>query len=125
MPGYGVLVMEVNTHRLQMFSSVAIATHPVSATVALGVSATFSVTLASNSSTAALTFMWTKGGVTVGANSSSYTYTGVDADSGSPKAIVCTVIHATGRAVSNTATLTVQVCSRVCSSTLNEHFVHC
>jgi hypothetical protein len=74
----------------------------------VGNTVTFSVTLATNSSTTGVTYTWTKGGVAVGTNSSTYTITAANADGG-VFAVVCTVSHAMGLAVSNPATLTVQV----------------
>jgi hypothetical protein len=105
-PNLGVLILEFNTRRLQLFSTVGIATHPVSVTVAPGATASFSVALLASSSTSGLTYSWTKGGVPVGTNSPIYKYIAIATDAG-PAPIVCTVTHGMGRAVSNTAILTV------------------
>jgi hypothetical protein len=109
LPGRGLLMAAQSISQVRLYSSVAIATHPVSATVAVGGSATFSVTLTANSASTGLTYAWTKDGVPVGTNSASFAYDGVIADGGPPLGIVCTITHALGKAVSNTATLTVQV----------------
>jgi hypothetical protein len=108
-PGFGVLVATLNSGRLQVLTSVAIATQPSSATVSVGGSVSFSIGLLPNSSTNGVTFAWTKDGVAVGTNSSTYTYVAVDTDAERSFSIMCTVTHATGLAVSNPATLTVQV----------------
>jgi hypothetical protein len=120
--GLGIFVADYNNNRLVRLSSVAIATHPVNATVLVGSTTTFTVALTANSATTGVTYAWTKGGVSVGTNSPSYTYTGVGADGAGPQVVACTVSHAAGLAVSNNATLTVQVlvCSRlvVCAVSL-------
>jgi hypothetical protein len=107
-PGQGAIAVSYS-QGFYYLRSVAIATHPVTATVLVGAAATFSVTLTANSATTGLTYAWTKGGVAVGTNSASLSYTTSAADVGSPMSIVCTVTHAMGRAVSNTAKLTVVV----------------
>jgi hypothetical protein len=108
-PGFVALVAAAGDDAVVVLTSVAILTHPVSATVVVGSSATFTVALTSTSASAGLTYVWTKSGVVVGTNSSSYTYTSVDADGGQSFSIVCTVSHASGLAASNAAALTVQV----------------
>jgi hypothetical protein len=107
-PGQGMIVVSLSLGFFYL-RSVVIATHPVSATVVVGAAATFSVTLTASSATTGLTYAWTKGGVAVGTNSASLSYTTSAADVGSPMSIVCTVTHAMGRAVSNAATLSVMV----------------
>jgi hypothetical protein len=108
-PGRGVLIVLHNLHQVVWMSTVAIATHPVSATAVTSSTATFTVALSANSATTGLTYTWTKAGVPVGTSSPSYTYTATAADvnAGPTYAIVCTITHATGYAVTNAATLTV------------------
>jgi hypothetical protein len=109
LPGIGVVVVSQGAG-LFVYSSVAVATHPVSATATTATStATFTVALTANSATTGLTYAWTKAGVPVGTSSPSYTYTATtaDVDAGPTYAIVCTITHATGYAVTNAATLTV------------------
>jgi hypothetical protein len=107
-PGVGVVFVGQTTG-LHFLSSVAILTHPTSATAYTTSTATFTVALTAASATSSLVYTWTKGGVVVGTNSPSYTYTATTADvvAGPSYPIVCTVTHPTGRAVSNAATLTV------------------
>jgi hypothetical protein len=108
-PGLGVLVATEVPFYVTLYSSVAIATHPASATAVTPSTATFTVALTANSATTGLTYAWTKAGVPVGTSSPSYTYTATaaDVDAGPTYAIVCTITHATGYAVTNAATLTV------------------
>jgi hypothetical protein len=106
-PGVGVVMADYDQNRVVLLSSVSILTHPANITVAVGSLATFSVALTATSPSA-VTYSWTKGGVPVGTNSSTYSYTPTAADGGSSQ-IVCTVTHAIGRAVSYIAYLTVQV----------------
>jgi hypothetical protein len=108
-PGVGVMVAAQGSNQIMVLSSVAIATHPVNATTITPSTATFTIALTANSATTGLTYVWTKGGVVVGTNSASYTYTatGADVDAGPTYPIVCTVIHAMGSATSMAATLTV------------------
>jgi hypothetical protein len=110
-PGVGVLTVERAGQRLQLLSTVAVATHPASAAVIVLGTVTFTVALTANSATTGLTYAWTKAGVPVGTSSPSYTYTATaaDVDAGPTYAIVCRIVHAMGHAVTNTATLTVQV----------------
>ncbi len=107
--GLGLLVADFNNQRLVVLSSVVIQTHPSHASVVTPSTATFSVALTASSATTGLTYVWTKSGVVVGTNSSSYTYTGTgaDVDAGPSYGIACTVTHATGSATSFTALLTV------------------
>ena len=109
LPGVGLVTLSQGIG-LFVYSSVAVATHPASATAATATStATFTVALTANSATTGLTYAWTKAGVPVGTSSPSYTYTATaaDVDAGPTYAIVCTITHATGYAVTNVATLTV------------------
>jgi hypothetical protein len=108
-PGVGMIVLGQTGGVVTLLSSVAIATHPVSATVAAPATASFSVTLTGNSATTGLTYVWTKSGVVVGTNSASYSYTTTAADSGFVFQVVVTVTNAMGSAVSRTAYLSVQV----------------
>jgi hypothetical protein len=72
------------------------------------------VALTPASPSTGITFTWTKDGVIVGSNSTTYAYTGQATDVGPGLIIVCTAVHATGAAVSTAATLTVQVrCPRL------------
>ncbi len=107
-PGKGVVVVG-QSQGLYFLSSVTVATHPASATAVTPSTATFTVALTANSATSGLTYAWTKAGVPVGTSSPSYTYTATaaDVDAGPTYAIVCTITHATGYAVTNAATLTV------------------
>jgi hypothetical protein len=114
-PGVGVLVatqsvVDGTWGAVFYLRSVVIATHPVNATTTVPASVTFTVVLTAASASTGVTYAWTKGGVAVGGNSTSYTYTGAAVDGGQTFAIVCTVTHAMGTAMSNPATLTVQVC---------------
>lgn len=109
LPGVGTVVAEFNTGRLVLLSSVALATHPISTTVLATTPVTFSVTLSPNSATSGITYTWTKGGIVVASGNFPNLFletTINDADAGPSYAIVCTVSHALGLAVSNTATLT-------------------
>jgi hypothetical protein len=109
LPGVGLVTVSQGIGLL-VYSSVAVATHPASATaVTVTSTATFTVALTANSATTGLTYAWTKAGVPVGTSSPSYTYTATaaDVDAGPTYAIVCTITHATGYAVTNAATLTV------------------
>jgi hypothetical protein len=108
-PGRGILIILINLNQVVLMSSVAILTQPVSATVVVGSTATFAVALTANSASTELTYVWSKGGMVVGTNSASYTYTAVDVEGGLTFAVVCTVTHAIGLVVSNSAALTVQV----------------
>jgi hypothetical protein len=108
-PGLGVLVATQSPFSVTLYSSVVIASQPASTTVAVGSSVTFTVALSASSATTGLTYAWTRGGVAVGTSSPSYTYVGVGADSSTSQAVVCTVTHATGRAVSSAASVTVLV----------------
>jgi hypothetical protein len=107
-PGRSVVLLG-QTSGLHFLSSVAIADQPVSANVTVPSSATFTVNLTANSASSGVTFEWTKGGVTVGSSSPSYTYDAVDTDGGQAFSVVCTVSHTTGRVVTSAANLTVQV----------------
>ena len=95
--------------RVLLLSSVTILTHPSSATGVVGSAATFTVALTATSVTSGVTYSWTKGGVSAGTNSSTYSYTPTAADAGFVFPVVVTVTHAMGRVVSNIAYLTVQV----------------
>jgi hypothetical protein len=106
-PGVGTMVVAQGSSQIMVLSSVAIATHPVSATVAVSATATFSVTLTANSATTGLTYVWTVGGVVVGSNSASLSIATTDANGGW-FSVVCTVKHAMGQAVSNAGNLIVQ-----------------
>lgn len=103
--GLGVLVASSHSWFVQLLSTVAISRHPVSASVAVGASVSFSVSTLGVSS--GLTYAWTQDGVPVGSSSPTYTYTGSAADAGISVAVVVTVTHVLGRAVSAPATLTV------------------
>jgi len=105
----GTLVADEGSGRVYLLSSVAIATQPVSATAVTPSTTTFTIALTANSATTGLNYTWTKGGVIVGTNSASYTYTATaaDVDAGPTYPIVCTVTHALGTATSTTVTLTV------------------
>jgi hypothetical protein len=107
-PSLGVLLADFLNNRVLLLSSVTILTHPSSVTVPVGSTATFTVALTATSATSGVTYTWTKGGVAVGTNSSTYSFTPTVADGGDFQ-IVVTVTHAMGSAVSNTAYLTVQV----------------
>lgn len=106
-PGVGVMVVQ-EAQAINVLSSVAITSHPVNTVAITPATVTFSLTLSANSATTGLTYTWTKGGAVVGnAATYSYTATNADVDAGVSPAIVCTVVHAMGRAVSNPATLTI------------------
>jgi hypothetical protein len=115
-PGLGVLVAlqgvtpALPSGGIVVLSSVVIATQPVSTTLVPPRTTTFRVILTSKSAQSDLTYQWTMGGVPIPDNDFSffnYLATNEDADAGPTYAIVCTVTHALGRAVSTAATLTV------------------
>ena len=108
-PGWGVLVSNQALHQVQVYTSVAILTHPVGATATVPQAVTFTLALTAASASTGLTYVWTKGGVAVGGNSATYTYTPTDADvdAGPSYPVQCTVTHALGTATSNTVTLVV------------------
>jgi hypothetical protein len=108
-PSLGVVVADFNNLRVLLLTSVTILTHPTSAIAITPSTAVFSVALTTTSATTGLTYVWTKGGVVVGTNLSSYTYTSVDNEGGLAFPIGVTITHAMGAAISNAATLTVQV----------------
>ncbi len=113
-PGLGAVVaLQGSTPALAnggivVLSSVAIETQPVNVTVVPPNFVNFFITLTGISASSGVSYRWTKGGVVVG-NSPQFTYgaTNGDADAGPNYAIVCTVTHALGRAISDAAILTV------------------
>jgi hypothetical protein len=108
-PSLGVLLADFSNNRVLLLSSVTILTHPANVTVPVGSVATFTVALTATSATSGVTYTWTKGGVAVGTNSSTYSFTPSATDAGIVSTVVVTVTHAMGSAVSSTAYLTVQV----------------
>lgn len=108
-PGLGGVAASRSTSLIAVLSSVAITTHPANATAAVGSPVTFFVILSPTSARAGVTFSWTQGGLAVGYNASTYTYVPSNADvtAGATFAVMCTVTHALGRAVSAPAILTV------------------
>jgi hypothetical protein len=109
LPGKGVLVASQAASSVVFLSSVTILTHPSSGTAVTPSSVDFSVALTAISASTSLTYAWTNAGAPVGTNAPTYTYSSSnsDADNGPTYAIVCTITHALGTAVSNVATLTV------------------
>ena len=89
---------------------------PVSQSVTVGQTATFSVTA---SGTAPLTYQWSKGGTVIsGATASNYTTPGTTiSDNGAQFTVV--VSNSAGSATSNAATLTVNSASQLTASTTN------
>lgn len=81
--------------------------YPSDATVEVGKSATFSVSIATAGNPASYTYQWYKNGSAVsGATSSSYTYTPTEIGS---TTVYCIVTNAAGNVQSRTATLTAKV----------------
>jgi hypothetical protein len=89
-----------------------------------GTGVTFTATPAAGNTVSV--YAWTLGGVAVGMNAPTYTYTAVDSQAGQTLNVVCTVTGTYGTAGSNTATVTVQVRNSLCSfSLLGTHIMVC